>query len=98
MILFFQTRAVVTNFTRRKHRLNDITKCICFTHDLLHSIPESAEIEKKTDLQEKDSHNRPTKLDLQRVIRHDKLQEIVTRQSYSGYIFVVVTFQSIVFL
>ena len=34
--------------------LHDITKFISFTHDLLHSIPETAEIEaKETSLQEK---------------------------------------------
>ena len=52
--LFFQTKAVVTSFTRRKKCLYGITKTICFTNDLLHSIPQSAETEaKEIGLQEK---------------------------------------------
>ena len=54
IILFFHKNAVFTSFTRRKQCLHDITKFISFTHDLLHSIPQSAEIEaKETGLQEK---------------------------------------------
>ena len=52
--LFCQKNTVVTSFTRRKQCLHDITKFISFTYDLLHSIPQSAEIEaKETGLQEK---------------------------------------------
>ena len=79
--------------------MHDVTKFVCFTHDLLHSIPQSAEIEaKETGLQEKNSHNSfkvgPTKSNN----AFDGLQELATRQSYSGHIFVKVTFQGTVFL
>ena len=79
--------------------MHDVTKFICFTHDLLHSIPQSAAIEaKETDLQEKNSHNSfkvgPTKSNN----TYDGLQELATRQSYSGHIFVKVTFQGTFFL
>ena len=54
IILFFQTKAVVTSFTRRKQCLYDLNKFNCFTNVLLHSIPESTEIEaKETGLQKK---------------------------------------------
>ena len=74
--------------------MHDVTKFICFTHDLLHSIPQSAEIEvTETGLQEKNSHNSfkvgPTKSNS----TYDGLQELATRQSYSGHIFLKVTFQ-----
>ena len=50
----FQKKVVVTNFTRKKQCLCDVTTFICFTSDLLHSVPQSAEIEaKEIDLQEK---------------------------------------------
>ena len=60
--------------------LHDVTKFVCFTHDLLHSIPQSAEIEaKETGLQEKNSHNSfkvgPTKSNN----TYDGLQELATR-------------------
>ena len=46
--------AVVTSFTRRKQSLYGVTKFICFKNDLLHSIPQNAEIEaKETGLQER---------------------------------------------
>ena len=51
--------------------MHDVTKFICFTHDLLHSIPQSAEIEaKEIGLQEKKIVIIVLKLDLQRVIIH----------------------------
>ena len=79
--------------------MHDVTKFICFTHDLLNSIPQSTEIEaKETDLKEKNNHNSfkvgPTKGDN----TYDGLQKLVTRQSFSGHIFVKVTFQGTVFL
>ena len=79
--------------------MHDVTKFICFTHDLLPSIPQSAEIEAtETGLQEKNSHNSfkvgPTKSNN----TYDGLQELATRQSYSGHIFVKVTFQGTAFL
>ena len=79
--------------------MHDVTRFICFTHDLLHSIPQSAKIEaKEIGLQEKkNSHNSfkvgPTKGNN----THDGLQKLATRQSYSGHIFVKVTFQSTFF-
>ena len=46
--------ALVTGFTRRKQCLFGITKFICFKNDLLHSIPQNAEIKaKETGLQER---------------------------------------------
>ena len=80
IILFFQKNAVVTSFTQKKQCLHDVTKFICFTHYLLHSIPQSAEIEvKETDVQEKNNHNSfkagPTKSNN----RYDGLQELATR-------------------
>ena len=46
-----------------------MTKCICFTHGLLHSIPQSAEIEaKEIAWQEKKNSHNSLKLDLQTVI------------------------------
>ena len=77
----------------------DIVKFICFTNDLFRSIPQSAEIKaKETGLQEKkNSYNSfkvgPTNSNN----TYDKLQELATRQSYSGHIFVTITFQGIVF-
>ena len=67
-------------YTQRKKCLHDVTKFICFTHDLLHSIPQSAAIEaKETDVQEKNSHNSfkvgPTKSNN----TYDGLQELATR-------------------
>ena len=78
--------------------MHGVTKFISFTHDLLHLIPQSAEIEaKETGLQEKNSHNSfkvgPTKSN-----NTYRLQELSTRQSYSGHIFFKVTFQGKVFL
>ena len=80
IILFFQKNAVVASFTQRKQCFYDVTKFICFTHDLLHSIPQSAAIEaKETDVQEKNSHNSfkvgPTKSNN----TYDGLQEPATR-------------------
>ena len=80
VILFFQNNAAVIIFTRRKQCLHDVTKFISFTHDLLHLIPQSAEIEaKETGLQEKNSHNSfkvgPTKSNN----TYDGLQELATR-------------------
>ena len=99
IIHFFQRNAVVTSFTWRKQCFHDVTKFICFTHDLLHSVPQSAEIEaKEAGLQEKNSQNSfkvgPTKCNN----KYDGLQELVTRQLYSGRIFVKVTLQGKVFL
>ena len=79
--------------------MHDVTKFTCFTHDLLHSTPQSAEIEAtETGLQEKNSHNSfkvgPTKSNN----TYDGLQELATRQSYSGHIFLKVTFQGTAFL
>ena len=79
--------------------MHGVTKFISFTHDLLHLIPQSVEIEaKETGLQEKNSHNSfkvgPTKSNN----TYDGLQEPATRQTYSGHIFVKVTFQGTVFL
>ena len=78
--------------------MHGVTKFISFTHDLLHLIPQSVEIEaKETGLQEKNSHNSfkvgPTKSN-----NTYRLQELSTRQSYSGHIFFKVTFQGKVFL
>ena len=80
IILFFQKNAVVTSFTRRKQCLHGVTKFISFTHDLLHLIPQSAEIEaKETGLQEKNSHNSfkvgPTKSNN----TYDGLQKLATK-------------------
>ena len=51
--------------------MHDVTKFICFTHDLLHSIPQSAKIEaKEIGLQEKKIVITVLKLDLQTVIIH----------------------------
>ena len=48
---FFQTKAVITNLLRKKQCLCDISKFICFANNLLHSIPQNADIEaKETDL------------------------------------------------
>ena len=65
----------------------------------MHSVPQSAEIEaKETGLQEKNSQNSfkvgPTKCNN----TYDGLQELATRQPYSGRIFVKVTLQGKVFL
>ena len=78
--------------------MRNVTRFICFIHDLLHSIPKSVEIEaKETGLQGKNSHNSfkvgPTKSN-----NTYRLQELSTRQSYSGHIFFKVTFQGKVFL
>ena len=70
IILFFQKKAVFTNFTRWKQCLYDVTKFICFPCNLLHSIPQSAEIEaKQIGLKEKKVII-VLKLDLQTVIIH----------------------------
>ena len=88
IILFFKTEAVAANFTKRKQCLYGITKFICFTHDLLDSVPQSAEIEAKgTDLQEKKSHNSFKVGPTNGNNTYDELQELATRQSYSGHIF-----------
>ena len=77
----------------------NITTFSCFTNDLLHSIPQSAGIEAKvTGLQEKNSHNSYKVGPTNSNNTYDKLQKLSTRQSYSGHIFVTVTFQGIVFL
>ena len=44
---FFQTKAVITNLLRKKQCLCDISKFICFANNLLHSIPQNADIEAK---------------------------------------------------
>ena len=60
--------------------MHGVTKFISFTHDLLHLIPQSAEIEaKETGLQEKNSHNSfkvgPTKSNN----TYDGLQKLATK-------------------
>ena len=78
----------------------DFSKFICFTHDLLHSILQTAEIDaKEIGLQEKkNSHNSFKVGSTNSNITYDELQELAARKSYSGHIFVSVTFQGIVFL
>ena len=74
--------------------MRDVTKFICFTHDLLHSVPQSAEIEaKETGLQGKNSHNSFKVGPIKSNNTYDGLQKLVTRQSYSGHIFIKFTFQ-----
>ena len=76
--------------------MRDVTKFICFTHDLLHSVPQSAEIEaKETGLQGKNSHN-SFKVGPIKSNNTYGLQELSTRESYSGHIFFKVTFQGTV--
>ena len=63
----------------------------------MHSIPQSAEIEaREKGLQEKNAYKSfrvgPTNWNN----TYDEVQELVTRQSYSGHIFVTVNFQGIV--
>ena len=68
----------------------------CFAHDSFHSIPQSAEIEaKEIGVQGKKIVIIVLRLDLQTVIIHiyNELQKPAARQSYSGHIFVTVTFK-----
>ena len=81
--------------------MHDVTKFPCFTHHLLQSIPQSAEIETKyTGLQKKkkNSHNSFKVGPIKSNNTYDGLQKLVTRQSYSGHIFVKVTFQGSLFV
>ena len=67
---FFLKNAVVTSFTRWNQFLYNVAKFTCFRHDLLHSIPQRAEIEaKEIGLQEKKVII-VWKLNLQRIIIH----------------------------
>ena len=77
----------------------DVIKFICFTHNLLHSIPQIAEMKQEIGLQgKKNSHNSFKVGPTNGNNTYDELQELVTRQSYSGDIFVTFTFQGTVFL
>ena len=77
----------------------DITEFIYFANYLLHSIPQRAEIEaKKTGMQEKNSHNIFKVWLTNSNNAYDEVQELVTRQTYSGYTFVTVAFKCIIFL
>ena len=75
-----------------KQCLYHITEFIYFANYLLRSIPQRVEIEaKKTSLQEKNSHIFKVGF-TNGNNAYDELQELVTRQTYSGYTFVTVAF------